>query len=150
MAQSLANIILHIVFSTKDRRPLIRPQIEDELYKYIAGVCKNLHCPLIKINGVEDHIHILLHLSRTISVSDLIRDLKANSSRWIKSKGSDYNEFCWQGGFGVFSLSRRNLDGAICYLDGQKDHHKTVTFKEELIAMLKRAKISFDEKYLWD
>jgi len=91
MAQSLADIILHIVFSTKGRIPLIQPAVEEELYRYISGVCNNLNCPIIKINGVEDQIHILLQLGRTISTSDLISEIKSSSSRWIKSKGNEYN-----------------------------------------------------------
>jgi REP element-mobilizing transposase RayT len=129
---------------------MIKPSIEDELYKYISGVCNNLGCPVIKINGVEDHIHILLQLGRTITISNLISEMKSNSSRWIKSKGQDFINFAWQGGYGVFSVSRPSLEGAKRYLASQKEHHKTVTFKDELIAMLKRAQITYDEKYLWD
>jgi REP element-mobilizing transposase RayT len=150
MAQSLADIILHIVFSTKERLPLIKPSIEDELYRYISGVCINNNYPIIKINGVEDHIHILLQLGRTVAPSDLISELKSSSSRWIKSKGPNYQNFSWQGGFGAFSVSRPSLEGAKRYVEGQKEHHKTVSFKDELIAMLKRAQINYDEKYLWD
>ena len=150
MAQSLADIILHIVFSTKGRLPLIKPAIEEELYRYISGVCKNLNCPVIKINGVEDHIHILLQLGRTISISDLISEMKSSSSKWIKSNGPNYHDFAWQGGFGAFSVSRLNLENAKHYLENQKQHHQTVSYKDELIAMLKRAQITYDEKYLWD
>jgi putative transposase len=150
MAQSLADIILHIVFSTKERLPLIKPSVEEELYSYISGVCKKLNSPVIKINGVEDHIHILLQLGRTIAVSDLISEIKSSSSRWIKTKDPFFNNFSWQGGFGVFSVSRQNLEGAKHYLEGQKEHHKKVSFKEELLALLKRTEIKYDEKYLWD
>jgi putative transposase len=150
MAQSLADIILHIVFSTKERLPLIKPSVEEELYSYISGVCKKLNSPVIKINGVEDHIHILLQLGRTIAVSDLISEIKSSSSRWIKTKDPFFNNFSWQGGFGVFSVSRHNLEGAKRYLEEQKEHHKKVSFKEELLALLKRAEIRYDEKHLWD
>lgn len=150
MSQSLSDIILHTVFSTKGRQPWIHSAVEEELYRYICGLCRNLNCPVIKINGVEDHVHILLHLERTISVSKLISEMKSNSSRWIKTKGIQYSQFAWQGGFGAFSVSRQSLEGAIKYLSSQKEHHKTVTFKEELLTMLRRAKISYDEKYLWD
>jgi putative transposase len=149
MSQSLSDIILHIVFSTKNRQPWIQLSIEEELYRYICGVCRNLSCPIIKINGVEDHIHILLQLGRTRSLSELVSEIKSSSSRWIKTKGATYSDFAWQGGYGVFSVSRPNLDGAMNYLSSQKEHHKTVTFKEELLAMLQRAQIAFDEKHLW-
>lgn len=150
MAQSLADIILHIVFSTKERLPMIKPTTEEDLYGYISGICNNLKCPVIKINGVEDHIHILLHLARTMDTSTLISKIKSSSSRWIKSQGTDYHYFAWQDGFGAFSVSRSNLDGAIRYVSAQKEHHKTISFKDELLAMLERAQIKYDEKYLWD
>ena len=141
MSQSLVDIILHLVFSTKERRPWIKPDVEEELYQYICGVGRNLGCPIIKINGVEDHIHVLIQLGRTIPISKLISEMKASSSRWIKTKGDHYKDFSWQGGYGGFSVSRPNLEGAKKYLSLQKEHHKTMTFKEELLAMLKRAQI---------
>src|SRR5215204_644905 len=139
MSQSLADMILHIVFSTKARNPWIRTEIESELYAYISAICRNLNCPVIQINGMADHIHILLLLGRTITVSNLIAEIKSNSSRWIKTKGNQYNGFAWQGGYGVFSVSRPNINGAIKYIALQKEHHKSVSFKDELIRMLKRA-----------
>jgi putative transposase len=150
MAQSLADIILHIVFSTKDRQPWILPEIEEELFQYICGTSRELKSPVIKINGVEDHLHILLHLGKTITVSDLISKLKSSSSQWIKTKHEKHRHFCWQNGFGAFSVSRPIIDGAIKYISNQKEHHKTISFKEELLAMLGRAQIEYDEKYLWD
>lgn len=150
MSQSLADIILHLVFSTKERRLWIKPDIEEELYQYICGICRNLDSPAIKVNGVEDHVHVLLQLGKGIPISKLISEIKSNSSRWIKTKGDYYHEFAWQGGYGVFSVSRLGLEGAKKYLSSQKEHHKTVTFKEEFLAMLQRAEIPHDEKYLWD
>lgn len=150
MSQSLADIILHIVFSTKERQPLIRPDIEEELYRYISGVSRNLKSPVMIVNGVSDHIHILLQQSATISASKLISDLKSNSSRWIKTKGDQYRNFSWQNGYGAFSVSRPNIQGAIRYIAKQKEHHKTITFQDEFLAMLKRAELKYDERYLWD
>ena len=150
MAQSLADIILHLVFSTKGRKPWIQPDIEEELYQYISGVCRNLDSPVIKINGVEDHIHVLLQLGKTIPMSKLISEMKSSSSQWIKTKDHRYHNFSWQAGYGGFSVSRPSLDGAKTYLSRQKEHHKKVSFKEELLAMLQRAGISYNEKYLWD
>ncbi len=150
MSQSLVDIILHLVFSTKERHPWIKPDVEEELHQYICGVCRNLNCPVIKINGVEDHIHVLLQLGKTIPISKIISEMKSSSSRWIKTKGGHYSDFAWQGGYGGFSVSRPSLEGAKKYLSLQKEHHKTVTFKEEFVAMLQRAKIPYDDKYLWD
>jgi putative transposase len=150
MAQSLTDIILHIVFSTKERRPWIQSDIEDQLYAYISGICKNLNSPIIRINGMADHIHLLLHLSKTIAVSDLISNIKSNASRWIKTQGESYKNFSWQGGYGGFSVSRPSVEGAIKYIANQKEHHKTVSFKEELITLLERGQISYNEQYLWD
>lgn len=150
MSQSLADVILHFVFSTKGRNPWIQSDVEEELYQYISGVCRNLDSPVIKINGVEDHIHVLLQLGKTIPISKLISEMKSSSSRWIKTKGDRYRDFAWQGGYGGFSVSRPNLEGAKKYLSSQKEHHKTVTFKEEFLTMLQRAQIPYDEKYLWD
>ncbi len=150
MSQSLADIVLHVVFSTKDRHPWILPEIEQELYQYICGVARNLNSPVLKINGVEDHIHILLSLGRTISASELIAELKSSSSRWIKSKGDKYHTFSWQGGYGAFSVSRPSIHGALEYISKQKERHKTLSFKDELLAMLQRAKIEYKEEYLWD
>jgi len=150
MSQSLNDIILHIVFSTKERRPWIQVAIENELYQYICGVCRNLNCPVIKINGVEDHVHILLQLGRVISTSKLISEVKSSSSQWIKTKGDQYCDFAWQGGYGAFSVSRPSIEAVTKYLSSQKEHHKKVSYKDELLAMLQRARISYDEKYLWD
>jgi putative transposase len=150
MTQSLADILLHIVFSTKDRHPWILHDIEQELFYYICGIARQLECPIIRINGVEDHIHILLHLGRTMTVSNLLLKLKSSSSRWIKTKGDRYRHFSWQGGYGAFSVSRPSIVGVIEYISKQKEHHKNISFKEEFLEMLQRAQIVFDEKYLWD
>ncbi len=150
MSQSLSDIVLHVVFSTKDRQPWIKTEIEEELYKYMRGIALELKCPIIEMNGVEDHVHILLHLNAMTSASDVISKLKSNSSRWMKAKGIHYNHFSWQSGYAAFSVSRPIVEGAVEYVAQQKTHHKKVSFKEELLAMLKRAEIEYDEKYLWN
>ncbi len=150
MAQSLSDVVLHIVFSTKNRTSWIDAAIEKELYQYLCGTASELKCPVIRINGVEDHIHMLLHLGRTITISDLISNLKSNSSKWIKTKNDKYHQFCWQAGYGAFSVSRPIIESAIKYIAQQKEHHKTISFKEEFLEILRRAGIEYDEKYLWD
>jgi putative transposase len=150
MVQSLADIILHLVFSTKGRHPWIQPDIEKELYLYMCGVCRNHNSPVIKINGVADHVHVLLRLGKTVSISKLIAEMKSGSSQWIKTKGNDYSNFAWQAGYGGFSVSRRNLEVVEKYIARQKEHHQKITFKKELVTMLQLAQIPYDEKYLWD
>ena len=150
MSHSFADVVLHIVFSTKERFPWIQLDIEEELYAYISGTCRNLDCPVIKINGVPDHIHVLLHLGRTITISKLISEMKSSSSRWIKTKNEKYSNFTWQKGYGAFSVSRPIINRAIKYIALQKEHHREMTFKEEFLDMLERAGIKYDEKYLWD
>ncbi len=150
MSQSLADVIVHIVFSTKERNPWIQPEIEPELYAYLSATCRNFDSPVIQLNGIADHIHMLLLLGKTIPISKLISEVKTSSSRWLKTKGNQYRDFSWQNGYGAFSVSRPSINGAIKYVASQKNHHKKVTFKEEFLLMLDRAKIKYDEKYLWD
>lgn len=150
MSQSLSNILLHIVFSTKNREPLILDEIESRLHQYLQEICKDSGCPAIVSNGMADHIHILVSLSRTISASELVSKLKSNSSRWIKTIDKRYESFSWQTGYGIFSLGESNRQSAIQYILNQKDHHKTVSFKEEFKVLLEKYRVSFDEKYLWD
>lgn len=150
MAQSLSQMYLHIVFSTKSREKLILPEYEKRIYPYISTVCRESGCPVFEIGGVEDHIHILLELSRTMTVSKLIEQIKSNSSRWIKSQFSECRNFSWQRGYGVFSVGRSMLSSVKNYVQIQKEHHKHSTFKEEFLNLLDRAGIQYDERYLWD
>ena len=150
MPQSLACIYLHIVFSTKHRQPLIRPEIEDELYKYISGILRQHHSPVIAINGVADHIHILCRLSRTITVSKLLEEVKKGSSKWIKSKGEAYRNFYWQNGYGAFSISQSHAERVIRYIARQKQHHGQADFQQEYRALLRKYELEYDERYAWD
>ena len=150
MAQSLSKIYLHIVFGTKYRRRLIKPEIEDDLYKYMAGILRNMDCTAIKIGGVSDHIHILNTMSRTISVSKMIGILKKDSSKWLKTKGEEFKNFHWQDGYGVFSISQRELDRVKLYIENQHKHHQIKQFKVEYREFLKAFQVEFDERYVWD
>jgi REP element-mobilizing transposase RayT len=150
MPQSLAKIYLHIVFSTKDRKHLIKSDIESELYKYIAGILKALNCTALLINGTADHIHILNILSRTQAVSHVLEEIKKNSSKWIKGKGNEYKNFYWQAGYGAFSVSQSKIEVVKNYIYNQKEHHKICTFKEEYRRFLKEYNIEYDERYVWD
>jgi len=150
MAQSLAKIYLHIIFSTKNRRAFIKPEIEIELYKYIAGILRNIKCTAIKINGTLDHIHILNTMSRTISISTILGVLKKDSSKWLKTKGDEFKNFHWQNGYGVFSVSSLELNKVTMYIENQKEHYKKKSFMEEYMEFLKEYHIEYDERYLWD
>jgi len=150
VAQSLAVVLVHLVFSTKERRPDIRPEVEAELHRYLAGTCRELGCPTLGINGTEDHVHIVFSLSRTITIADFVEKVKANSSGWIKTKGREYRDFAWQGGYGAFSIGQSGVPAAKRYLAGQKEHHRKVSFQEELRDLLGRYQKEYDERYLWD
>ena len=150
MPQSLAQIYVHIIFSTKERRPFINERIEPELFAYMGDTLKRCGGVPFLINGTADHVHLLSSLPRTMALSKYIEEIKRNSSRWIKTKDSQYEKFAWQGGYGAFSVSRSRKDSVVRYIAGQKDHHKTVTFKEEFIAFLQKYGIEYDEQYLWD
>ena len=151
MSQSLANVLIHLVFSTKERRPLLRDlAIREETHRYLGGISKKLECPPVITGGVEDHVHILARMARTITLADWVKELKRASSVWIKTKGNDYNDFQWQAGYGVFSVSQSNSVEVEQYIAGQPAHHRESTFQEEYRRLLVRHGIQFDEKYVWD
>lgn len=150
MAHSLSNVLIHIVFNTKNRAALINHEIQDQLYRYMASICKQNDSLAHIINGVEDHVHILLSLSRKISLGDLVGKIKSNSSRWIKNNGVDYHHFAWQAGYGGFSIAPSIFDQTIMYISKQKKHHQHCSFEDEFIKLLNRYEISYDEKYLWE
>ena len=150
MPQSLSKVYLHLIFSTKERLPLIESEIEQELYKYMAGILKAQNCTAIIINGVSDHIHILNTFSRTITISKMIELVKKQSSKWIKTKGGKYKNFHWQAGYGSFSVSPSKVESVKRYIQNQKEHHKKIKFKEEFRKFLEEYKMEYDERYVWD
>jgi REP element-mobilizing transposase RayT len=137
------------VFHTKYNQDLIKADVEKELYSYLGGILKQNKSVPIAINGIENHVHILCIMSKNIALADLLEELKKNSSRWIKTKGSDYIDFAWQGGYGGFSVSQSKVDVVKRYIENQKEHHKKETFKEEYIRILKEYDVDFNENYLW-
>ena len=149
MPQSLVYNYMHITFSTKDRYPLIDKDISGELFSYLGGICKNKECNPIIIGGHKDHIHILCLLSQKIALMDLIEQIKSHSSKWIKTKGKQYENFYWQRGYGGFSVNPTEIEIVKKYIQNQEEHHKKTTFKEEYRAFLKKYKIEYDEKYVW-
>lgn len=150
MGQSLVQNYLHIVFSTKHREPLIRPAIENELYNYLGGICKNLECQPLIVGGYTDHIHILCMLSKKIALMKLVEEVKSSSSKWMKIKGEEYSNFYWQNGYGAFSVNPSETDRVIAYIANQKNHHKKTVFQDEYRAFLKKYKVEYDERYVWD
>jgi REP element-mobilizing transposase RayT len=149
MPQSLSQILIHVVFSTKHRARFLHPEFRDELYPYLATTARNHNCPTHKIGGTEDHVHIACSLSRTIAVADLVRELKTDSSAWLKTKGPSLESFAWQNGYGVFSIGQAQLDQLRQYIANQEEHHRRLSFQEEFRGWLKRYGIQYDERYVW-
>ena len=150
MAQSLAQILVHLVFSTKDREAWLADDIRTELHAYIAGIIENQQGALLKAGSVSDHLHLLLAHPRTCAPSELVQEIKRSSSKWLKTKGTRYGGFHWQGGYGIFSVSPTHRPAVETYLATQAEHHRTVTFQEEYRRMLRKYGISYDERYVWD
>jgi REP element-mobilizing transposase RayT len=148
MPQSLSRILIHIVFSTKNRLPLIDIDIQSQLHAYITGICNNLNCPSLQTGGIEDHVHILCGLSRTIAVCDLLEEVKKSSSKWMKTKGVP--NFSWQTGYGVFSIGESQIGRLTKYIQSQYAHHHKKTFQDEYRNYLKLYNIEYDEQYVWD
>jgi REP element-mobilizing transposase RayT len=150
MPQSLSSILVHLVFSTKNREPFIRPAIEPELHPYLASIFRALKSPSLAIDGTADHIHMLFSLGRVITIADLVEELKTESSKWIKTKGREFKNFHWQAGYGAFSIGQSNVEALKRYIRGQKKHHRRVTFEDEYRQFLKRYQVEYDERYVWD
>lgn len=150
MANTYSQIYIQIVFAVQGRGSLIGREWKDELYKFITGIVKNNNQKLLAINGVSNHIHILLNIKPNIALSDLVRDIKANSSRFVNEKRFVRGKFSWQEGFGAFSYSISQLDDVIQYIQNQEEHHKETSFKDEYLKYLKRFEIEFDENYVFE
>ena len=139
MGQSLVSNLLHIIFSTKLRQPLIQPSIEQDLHAYLGGICNKLDCAPIKIGGHIEHVHMLVSLSKKVSLVTLMEDVKSNSSKWIKTKGASFHNFYWQDGYGAFSVNPLQIEAVVAYINNQHDHHKKITFQQEYLGFLKKA-----------
>ena len=150
MASTLTAILLHITFSTKHREPLIPESIEPDLYAYIGGICRGTKSSLHAMNGAADHVHMLVSLAKTIALSELMLQLKRDSSKWIKEHDSNLRAFAWQDGYFAFSIGQSGVDELKRYIASQKDHHKSIDFKDEIRAFLRKYEIECDERYMWD
>ena len=150
MGQSLVKNYLHIIYSTKQRQPFIHAPVDAELYSYLGGICRNLECNPVKIGGYTDHVHILCMLSKKIAVMKLLEEVKAHSSKWIKTKGASLSDFYWQNGYGAFSVSPSQVEVVKEYIERQAEHHQHKTFQEEYREFLKEYNVEYDERYVWD
>lgn len=150
MPQSLAQILVHLVFSTKNREALLADDIRDELHAYIGGIVENQKGTLLKAGSVADHIHLLIAMPRTCAPADLVQEIKTGSSKWLKTKGSQYANFHWQGGYGIFSISPSHRPALENYIRNQAAHHRQVIFQEEYRHLLQKYAIQYDERYVWD
>jgi REP element-mobilizing transposase RayT len=150
MPQSLAKILVHIVFSTKNRQPLIDPAIEPQLHSYMATVFRSLESPVLLIGGTNDHVHSLCSLSRNYAMKELLQEVKRSTSKWAKTKGAAYRNFYWQDGYGAFSIGESGVAKLKRYILGQKTHHHTVSFQDEMRKFFKLYKMDYDERYVWD
>ncbi|NQU23059.1 MAG: IS200/IS605 family transposase [Candidatus Nealsonbacteria bacterium] len=151
MPQSLVQIYVHVVFSTKHRKPLLGDdEFRDRTHRYLAGILKNLKCPTLIVGGTEDHVHILCRLGKTIDVADLIRDVKRDSSKWIKAERPRLAEFYWQQGYDAFSISPSHVDALREYIARQLKHHRRESFQDELRRLCRKYGIDIDERYVWD
>lgn len=150
MAQSLSKILLHIVFSTKDRERWIHDAIRPRLHAYLAGACRALGSEAYRVGGTDDHVHIACTLPRTLTVSKLLEEIKKSSSVWAKNQDDALKWFAWQSGYGAFSLGQSQLPVLLGYIDEQREHHRSRSFKDEFLSLLQRYRVDYDERYLWE
>ncbi len=150
MPQSLARLHVHLIFATKHRTPWLRDEVRESLHRYMASVLHNDGCPAELINSVEDHVHLLILLGRTCSISHAVEQVKRASSKWIKTQGTDYTEFAWQAGYGAFAVSESQTEPVRRYIANQREHHRKQPFEDEYRAFLKRNRVPFDERFVWD
>ena len=147
---TFTNLLFHIVYSTKYRKPSIREEWQDDLYGYIGGIVRDQKGRLLKIGGIEDHVHLLAKLSPTIAISDVLRKIKSNSSKWINERSDVTRKFEWQSGYAAFSVSESQMPSIVEYITNQAEHHRRKTFEEEFLAILKKHNIEFDMRYVFE
>lgn len=151
MPQSLAQVYLHIIFSTKERQQLLdEPTLRDEMHRILGAECNKLDCPVLLVGGVADHVHILCRLGRTISIADLVKEAKRESSLWAKQRLESLGDFHWQAGYGAFSISPAHVDSVREYIANQEEHHRGESFQDEFRRLLAKYAVEWDERYVWD
>jgi putative transposase len=151
MPQSLAQVYLHIVFSTKDRYPWLKSkELQADVHAYMAATLNNMDCPCLIVGGVEDHVHILCRLGRTITIADVVRDIKRASTGMLADRGEALMGFHWQNGYGAFSISPAHVEALTAYIRNQEEHHRKESFQDEYRRLLRKYGMEFDERYVWD
>ena len=150
MPQSLSKVILHIIFSTKNREPWLGSNVQRRMHAYVATICRDLGTEFVRVGGVTDQVHIVTTLPRTVSQANLVEQIKKVSSKWIKALDARYRGSFWQRGYGAFSVSPSQLDSVLEHVSKQQEHHRTRTFQEEYRELLRKHRVDFDERYVWD
>ena len=150
MPQSLSYLLTHIVFSTKDRTHVLDATVRTALHAYLATVARNVDCECFRVGGAADHVHLAVRLSRTLTMAQLIEELKTSSSKWLKTQSPALASFAWQRGYGAFSVGPSDLNALLHYIDTQEEHHRARTFQDEYRAFLTKYGIEYDERYVWD
>ncbi len=148
MSHTSGNILLHMIFSTHGRLPLIKSDFRADLFAYLGGIIREMDGTALIVNGTADHVHMLLRVRPAQSSAQIVRVVKANSSRWMHEKWD--SKFAWQTGYGVFSVSESNVTAVTKYIAEQEEHHRKHSFQEEFVAFLKKNNVAYDERYLWD
>jgi putative transposase len=150
MPQSLSKVIIHIIFSTKDREAWLDREVQPRMHAYVATICRELKGEVLRVGGVADHIHIVTTLPRTLSQAAMVETVKKTSSKWIKALDSKYQQFYWQRGYGAFSVSPSQLNSVLQYVETQEEHHRIRSFQEEYREFLAKYGVAFDERCVWD
>jgi REP element-mobilizing transposase RayT len=150
MAHTFTSSFFHCIFSAKERKPLITPELQERLWSYIGGIARSNKMKAIAIGGVEDHIHILLSIPASIALAKALQLIKTNSSKWVHEEFPHLEVFGWQEGYGAFSIGKSQVDATVSYIQNQAEHHRKVTFKQEFLAFLDKHEIEYDLRYLWD
>ncbi|MBI5092632.1 MAG: IS200/IS605 family transposase [Candidatus Hydrogenedentes bacterium] len=150
MPQSLASVYVHVIFSTKNRISCIDQIVRQELHRYTATVLKNIECHAVRIGGVSDHLHVLCRMSKTLSISGLVEEIKVPTSKWLKTKSPALKDFHWQNGYGAFSVSPSHVEDVTTYIDQQDAHHQRRSFQDEFRRFLEKHGVKYDERYVWD
>lgn len=150
MPHTYTDVLIHFIFSTKDRAPLIATEIREKVIGYLGGIVRELKGSPMSINAVADHVHMLIRMPSDVSPAEMMRVVKTNSSRWVHEQWAQQASFAWQTGYGAFSVSESNVDQVKEYIARQEEHHKSITFQEEFIAFLKRHNVQYDPKYVWE
>ena len=150
MPQSLASNLIHLIYSTKDRRPILTPAIRPSLFAYKAGILRDWESHALSIGGESDHVHILFALNKNYALKKIVEEVKKSSSKWMKTQAPPSPAFSWQNGYAAFSVSQSLAPKIKKYIESQEEHHRELSFKEELRRFLERHNIEYDERYLWD